>query len=214
MDVRCYSEGVEKHEGHGPKWCVCDRPRRPQRPLLAEWASLSSSLHPHISPSSTPSSPLYPLPLPRLGLRRPRHRHPPHPRSHPRTPYSIIMGMRYRQYLAGARIYGCSTCKTHLATIHSMISRVSILAIRPVRCRRLTSPFRHSTGSMAGLTCSMECKYFRTSFTAIQAHDALQCECRRGRAQRSPDDHGQPHRQGHLLLQMRDNTRMEICEHQ
>jgi hypothetical protein len=33
------------------------------------------------------------------------------------------MGMRYRNYLAGARIYGCSTCKTHLATIHSMISR-------------------------------------------------------------------------------------------
>lgn len=35
------------------------------------------------------------------------------------------MGMSYRQYLAGARIYGCSTCKTHLATIHSMLSRVS-----------------------------------------------------------------------------------------
>lgn len=33
------------------------------------------------------------------------------------------MGMRYRRYLAGERIYGCSTCKTHLATIHSMISR-------------------------------------------------------------------------------------------
>jgi len=33
------------------------------------------------------------------------------------------MGMRYRQYLAGARIYGCSNCRTHLATIHSMISR-------------------------------------------------------------------------------------------
>ncbi|EIW86417.1 yippee-like protein [Coniophora puteana RWD-64-598 SS2] len=33
------------------------------------------------------------------------------------------MGMKYRQYLAGERIYGCSTCKTHLATIHSMISR-------------------------------------------------------------------------------------------
>lgn len=35
------------------------------------------------------------------------------------------MGMSYRRYLAGARIYGCSDCKTHLATIHSMISRVS-----------------------------------------------------------------------------------------
>ncbi|KAK0465313.1 Yippee/Mis18 [Desarmillaria tabescens] len=33
------------------------------------------------------------------------------------------MGMSYRRYLAGERIYGCSTCKTHLATIHSMISR-------------------------------------------------------------------------------------------
>lgn len=35
------------------------------------------------------------------------------------------MGMSYRRYLSGARIYGCSECKTHLATIHSMISRVS-----------------------------------------------------------------------------------------
>ncbi|KAK0233371.1 hypothetical protein IW262DRAFT_1330078 [Armillaria fumosa] len=35
----------------------------------------------------------------------------------------IKMGMSYRRYLAGERIYGCSTCKTHLATIHSMISR-------------------------------------------------------------------------------------------
>ncbi|KIK05603.1 hypothetical protein K443DRAFT_91057 [Laccaria amethystina LaAM-08-1] len=33
------------------------------------------------------------------------------------------MGMSYRRYLAGERIYGCSTCKTHLATIHSMMSR-------------------------------------------------------------------------------------------
>jgi len=33
------------------------------------------------------------------------------------------MGMRYRQYLAGSRIYGCFKCKTHLATIHTMISR-------------------------------------------------------------------------------------------
>lgn len=33
------------------------------------------------------------------------------------------MGMKYRRYLAGERIYGCSKCKTHLATIHSMVSR-------------------------------------------------------------------------------------------
>ncbi|KAH0838499.1 yippee zinc-binding/DNA-binding /Mis18, centromere assembly-domain-containing protein [Lanmaoa asiatica] len=33
------------------------------------------------------------------------------------------MGMKYRRYLAGERIYGCLECKTHLATIHSMISR-------------------------------------------------------------------------------------------
>nr|GAT49723.1 predicted protein [Mycena chlorophos] len=33
------------------------------------------------------------------------------------------MGLTYRRYLSGERVYGCSTCKTHLATIHSMISR-------------------------------------------------------------------------------------------
>ena len=41
--------------------------------------------------------------------------------------YSDDMGMSYRRYLSGERIYGCSTCKTHLATIHSMMSRVSSL---------------------------------------------------------------------------------------
>ena len=35
------------------------------------------------------------------------------------------MGMSYRRYLAGARVYGCLSCRTHLTTIHSMISRVS-----------------------------------------------------------------------------------------
>lgn len=45
------------------------------------------------------------------------------------------MGMSYRQYLNGARIYGCSNCKTHLATIHSMISRVRYSALtRPLSC--------------------------------------------------------------------------------
>jgi hypothetical protein len=34
------------------------------------------------------------------------------------------MGMSYRRYLSGERIYGCSKCKTHLATIHTMMSRV------------------------------------------------------------------------------------------
>ena len=36
------------------------------------------------------------------------------------------MGMSYRRYLAGARVYGCLSCRTHLTTIHSMISRVRV----------------------------------------------------------------------------------------
>ena len=44
------------------------------------------------------------------------------------------MGMSYRRYLSGERIYGCSTCKTHLATIHTMMSRVS--ATHPARNAR------------------------------------------------------------------------------
>ncbi|KAJ3551037.1 hypothetical protein NMY22_g38 [Coprinellus aureogranulatus] len=43
------------------------------------------------------------------------------------TPYHLVtMGMTYRQYLSGPRIYGCSGCKTHLATIDSMMSRARI----------------------------------------------------------------------------------------
>ncbi|KZS93276.1 yippee-like protein [Sistotremastrum niveocremeum HHB9708] len=33
------------------------------------------------------------------------------------------MGQSHREYLLGPRIFGCSTCRTHLATIESMISR-------------------------------------------------------------------------------------------
>ncbi|KIJ30439.1 hypothetical protein M422DRAFT_166474 [Sphaerobolus stellatus SS14] len=33
------------------------------------------------------------------------------------------MGWIHRDYLHSARIFGCSTCRTHLATIESMISR-------------------------------------------------------------------------------------------
>jgi len=36
------------------------------------------------------------------------------------------MGLSYRRYLAGARVYGCLSCRTHLTTIHSMISRVRV----------------------------------------------------------------------------------------
>ena len=34
------------------------------------------------------------------------------------------MGQSHRRYLVGQRVFGCSTCFTHLATIESMLSRV------------------------------------------------------------------------------------------
>lgn len=34
------------------------------------------------------------------------------------------MGFVHKDYLASQRIFGCSTCRTHLATIESMLSRV------------------------------------------------------------------------------------------
>lgn len=49
--------------------------------------------------------------------------------------YIATMGMSYRRYLNGARIYGCSNCKTHLAAIHTMISRV-----RPPAAHSLLTP--------------------------------------------------------------------------
>ena len=67
------------------------------------------------------------------------------------------MGMSYRRYLSGARIYGCSTCRTHLATIHSMISRV-----RP-------SIVPHSCLSAAVLThgCGVSLGVQRATWTGI-----------------------------------------------
>ena len=82
--------------------------------------------------------------------------HHPHPQNH------SDMGMSYRQYLAGARIYGCSTCKTHLATIHSMLSRVSPVALA-AGCASQTiyisyNGLRLSTVSTAGRISLRECE--------------------------------------------------------
>ncbi|MBW0519776.1 hypothetical protein O181_059491 [Austropuccinia psidii MF-1] len=33
------------------------------------------------------------------------------------------MGLRYREFLSSTRVFGCSTCRTHLATIDDMLSR-------------------------------------------------------------------------------------------
>lgn len=37
----------------------------------------------------------------------------------------IEMGFKHRHYLSGSKVYSCSVCRTHMATIESMISRVS-----------------------------------------------------------------------------------------
>lgn len=64
---------------------------------------------------------------------------PSGPLSLPNPPQHLFnMGMSYRRYLAGARVYGCQTCRTHLTTIHSMISRVSV-AYHSL-CDRLNDP--------------------------------------------------------------------------
>lgn len=40
------------------------------------------------------------------------------------------MGMTHKQYLSSSRIFGCQKCRTHLATIDSLISRVSLYQAR------------------------------------------------------------------------------------
>ena len=65
--------------------------------------------------------------------------------------------MVYRIYLEGERIYGCANCKTHLATIHSMMSRVSSLdGNRWTACLKTCN--RHSTGNMVGRTYLRQCE--------------------------------------------------------
>lgn len=77
------------------------------------------------------------------------------------------MGMSYRRYLSGARIYGCSSCRTHLATIHSMISRVRPpvppLPAAPLSVHGMLTRSRlfdrRSTDSMEGHTSLTGCEY-------------------------------------------------------
>ncbi len=71
----------------------------------------------------------------------------PAPQPTPKLSQSSKMGMSYRRYLSGARIYGCLTCKTHLATIHSMISRVRSLVIPFLAC----PPCAHKPSYMTGI---------------------------------------------------------------
>jgi hypothetical protein len=37
------------------------------------------------------------------------------------------MGMTHREYLSSQRIYGCKKCRTHLAVLENMLSRVRYL---------------------------------------------------------------------------------------
>ena len=94
------------------------------------------------------------------------------------------MGMSYRQYLAGARIYGCSSCKTHLATIHSMLSRV-----RPDRLSMwmgitkdlhiLQRNLRLSTVNTAGHISLRECEILHCRSPGFDIESAhTMCGCR------------------------------------
>ena len=81
------------------------------------------------------------------------------------------MGMVYRIYLEGERIYGCANCKTHLATIHSMMSRVSS-AEGPLRwmnvfIERDKTCIRPSMDSTVGRTYSTECMSSSTRSTVL-----------------------------------------------
>lgn len=42
------------------------------------------------------------------------------------------MGLQYNTYLSSTKIYGCKTCKTHLANHDDIISRVSSSFVPPL----------------------------------------------------------------------------------
>lgn len=44
------------------------------------------------------------------------------------------MGLAYNTYLTSNKIYGCKTCKAHLANHEDIISRVRILSIYMNTC--------------------------------------------------------------------------------
>lgn len=125
--------------------------------------------------------------------------------------YSDNMGMSYRRYLSGERIYGCSTCKTHLATIHSMMSRVNSLSSSSPSIVSHLVMDRPSTANMVVHIFSMACKSLTASRSDHSAYILFpQGKCRRRRAWRPPNDDRQPHCPRYLLLQMRHNPWLEI----
>ena len=76
----------------------------------------------------------------------------------------VIMGMKFRQYLAGERVFGCLQCRTHLASIHSMISRVCtitlfLLASTPLIVIIGHALSRPSMGNMAKHTFLILCEW-------------------------------------------------------
>lgn len=56
--------------------------------------------------------------------------------------YSVSMGFTHRTYLGGNKIYACAVCRTHMATIESMMSRVGAAATATVYIMGLTKSVR------------------------------------------------------------------------
>ena len=76
------------------------------------------------------------------------------------------MGWSHREYLSATRIFGCSTCRTHLATIDAMVSRVSINCASWGSPIFISSHTRHSMASTAAPTSLTKCEQCRARSSA------------------------------------------------
>jgi hypothetical protein len=123
--------------------------------------------------------------------------------------------MVYRIYLEGERIYGCANCKTHLATIHSMMSRVSAWKSwgGVCTCIKRASGVQWTawTGLLIRWSVSHSLPRIMPPISSTDFLHLLQCQCDWRRADRSRDDHWQTYSPGHFLLQVSYRTRLEIC---
>jgi hypothetical protein len=124
---------------------ACDRPVEQESLQYLPYNNLSPILSPH-KPALSSSGPLKLKAVHLFIIYVSQISQPLTPLTYYNPPLDR-MGMSYRRYLSGERIYGCSTCKTHLATIHSMISRVWISSCQDINILTSTNTigFQRST---------------------------------------------------------------------
>ena len=106
------------------------------------------------------------------------------------------MGLKYRTYLEGRKVYGCQNCRSHLANSDGLISKVNVL------------------GSLASIKISTNTRLLtaipRSTWPSLFI--SLCSECIRRTRKGETNDYRKAHYRYCILLPMRHGSWLAICK--